>query len=56
MRTLVTVLGLALVVPAVALAQPSDPSGSTDNPGSGSNAAVGSNAGGPAVNGEDARI
>ena len=57
MRTLATVVGLALVVPAIALAQPSDPSGSTDNPGSGSNASVGSNAGGgPANPGDDARI
>ena len=53
MRTLVTVVGLALVAPAIALAQPSDPSGSTDNPGSGSNAAAGSNA---ANSAEDARI
>src|SRR3569833_3365777 len=57
MRTLATVAGRALGVPAIALAQPSDPSGPTDNPGPGSNASVGSNAGGVPENpGDDARI
>jgi len=51
------VLGLALAIPALALAQPSDPSGSTDAPGTGSGAAVGSNAGTNVTNpGDETRI
>lgn len=53
----ILVLGLALAVPALALAQPSDPSQSTDSPGTGSGAAVGSNAGTNVTNpGDETRI